>query len=163
MPNSYAVRIATLVPIALAVVLAVGCNTKTAPTPENYTQALNAYLLNHNGCLLPDAPRFPFETSDPAKTKQLDALVESQLLTRATEPSIHASRYTVTPIGASPARAATSSPMAGLPSEASAPQSFRALKRGSSRRMLIPMRPVAPISTVGMAVPVTLRCPRRSS
>jgi hypothetical protein len=100
MPNSHAVRIATLVPSALAVVLAAGCNSKTAPTPENYTQALNAYLLNHNDCLLPDAPRFPFETSEPGKTRQLDALVQTQLLTRATEPAIHASRYTVTPIGA---------------------------------------------------------------
>jgi hypothetical protein len=100
MPNSYAVRIATLVPLALIVVLAAGCNSKTAPTPENYTQALNTYLLTHGDCLLPDAPRFPFETSDPARTKQLDSLVESQLLTRATEPAIHASRYTVTPIGA---------------------------------------------------------------
>jgi hypothetical protein len=100
MPNSYAVRIATLVPLALIVVLAAGCNSKTAPTPENYTKALNIYLLTHGDCLLPDAPRFPFETSDPARTKQLDSLVESQLLTRATEPAIHASRYTVTPIGA---------------------------------------------------------------
>jgi hypothetical protein len=104
MPNSYAVRIANLVPLALTlvltVVLAAGCNSKTAPTPENFTQALNTYLLSHSDCLLPEAPRFPFETSDPAKTRQLDALVQAQLLTRATEPAIHASRYTVTPIGA---------------------------------------------------------------
>jgi hypothetical protein len=89
MPNSYAVRIANLVPLALTlvltVVLVVGCNSKTAPTPENFTQALNTYLLSHSDCLLPEAPRFPFETSDPAKTRQL---------------AIHASRYTVTPIGA---------------------------------------------------------------
>jgi len=100
MPNSYAVRIATLVSLALSVVLAAGCNSKTAPTPENYTQALNAYLLDHSDCLLPEAPRFPFETTDLAKTRQLDSLVQAQLLTRATEPAIHASRYTVTAIGA---------------------------------------------------------------
>jgi hypothetical protein len=100
MPNSRIVRIAALVPLALTLLLVAGCNSKTKPTPENFTQALNSYLLTHGDCLLPDAPRFPFETSDPAKTKQLDALVQSQLLTRATEPAIHASRYTVTPIGA---------------------------------------------------------------
>ncbi len=100
MPNHHSVRIVTLVPLALTVVLAVGCNSKTSPTPENYTQALNVYLGSHSDCLLPDAPRFPFETSEPTKTKQMDALVQSQLLTRATEPAIHVSRYTVTDVGA---------------------------------------------------------------
>ncbi len=69
MPNSHTVRIATLVPLALmAVLLVAGCNSKTSPTPENYTQALNAYLLAHSDCLLP-ATRFPLETSDPAKSQ----------------------------------------------------------------------------------------------
>jgi hypothetical protein len=100
MPNSYAARIATTATLAFSLALACGCNSKTSPTPENFTQAINTYLLAHTDCLLPEAPRFPFETSEPGKTKQLDSLVQSQLLTRATEPAIHASRYTVTPIGA---------------------------------------------------------------
>ena len=100
MPNSYAVRIATLVSLALSVVLAAGCNSKTAPTPENYTQALNAYLLDHSDCLLPEAPRFPFETTDSATMKQMDSLVNAHLLDRTVENSIHVSRYTVTTTGA---------------------------------------------------------------
>jgi len=100
MQNVHSSRIAALVSLAFVISLATGCNSKTAPTPENYTQALNAYLLTHTDCLLPDAPRFPFETSEPGKTRQLDALVKAQLLTSATEPAIHASRYTVTDAGA---------------------------------------------------------------
>lgn len=85
--------------VAFTLVLA-GCHSKTAPTPENFTATLNAYFPDHPDCLFPDAPRFPFETSDPVKTKQMDALVKAQLLTVAVEPSIHASRYTPTTTGA---------------------------------------------------------------
>jgi hypothetical protein len=77
-----------------------GCHSKTSATPENFIQALNAHLLDKPECLMPDAPRFPFETSDPLKTKQLNTLVKSQLLTVQEEMSIKVSRYTPTTIGA---------------------------------------------------------------
>jgi hypothetical protein len=76
-----------------------GCNSKNKPTPENFISTLNAYFLEHPDCLLVDT-RFPYETSDPAKTKQLNTLVKSQLLEVSVETAIHASRYTVTPTGA---------------------------------------------------------------
>lgn len=80
--------------------LASGCNTgKSAPTPANFTQAINNHFLDHTDCLFSDT-RFPFETTDPAKTKQMDSLVKALLLEKSEEMSIHASRYTVTPTGA---------------------------------------------------------------
>jgi hypothetical protein len=84
----------------LAVIaLASGCNTgKSAPTPANFTLAINNHFLDHPDCLFSDT-RFPFETSDPAKTKQMDSLVKSLLLDKSVESSIHVSRYTVTPAG----------------------------------------------------------------
>jgi hypothetical protein len=85
---------------ALALVtLASGCNTgKSAPTRANFTQAINNHFLDHPDCLFSDT-RFPFETSDPAKTKQMDSLVKSLLLDKSVESSIHVSRYTVAPAG----------------------------------------------------------------
>ncbi len=77
-----------------------GCHSKSAPTPENFTTALNAHFLDHPDCLLPDAPRFPFETSDPTQLKQMNALVAAQLLTAEEERDIHVSRFTTTPAGA---------------------------------------------------------------
>jgi hypothetical protein len=83
-----------------SVTLASGCNTgKSAPTPANFTLAINNHFLDHADCLFSDT-RFPFETSDPAKTKQMDTLVKSLLLDKSVESSIHVSRYTVTPAGA---------------------------------------------------------------
>jgi hypothetical protein len=82
------------------VTLASGCNSgKSAPTPANFTQAINNHFLDHADCLLPDT-RFPFETTDPVKTKQLDSLVKDHLLDKTVESSIHVSRYTVTTTGA---------------------------------------------------------------
>ncbi len=81
-----------------ALVISSGCNSETSPTPENFTKALNTYFLEHPDCLLVDM-RFPYETSDPAKTKQLNTLVKSQLLDVSVETAIHASRYTVTAAG----------------------------------------------------------------
>jgi hypothetical protein len=78
----------------------IGCHSVTAPTPENFTAALNAHFLDHPDCLFPESPRFPFETTDPAKTKQMNALVAAQLLTVHEEFDIHASRYTPTEAGA---------------------------------------------------------------
>jgi hypothetical protein len=79
--------------------LAAGCNTgKSAPTPANFTLAINNHFLDHPDCLFSDI-RFPFETSDPATTKQMDSLVKSLLLEKTVESSIHVSRYTVAPAG----------------------------------------------------------------
>ena len=93
---------ASLARAATAVVLvalAAGCNTgKSAPTPANFKLAINNHFLDHPDCLFSDT-RFPFETSDPAKTKQMDTLVKSLLLDKTVESSIHVSRYTVAPAG----------------------------------------------------------------
>ena len=79
--------------------LASGCNTgKAAPTPANFTLAINNHFLDHADCLFSDT-RFPLETSDPVKTKQIDTLVKSLLLDKSVESSIHVSRYTVAPAG----------------------------------------------------------------
>jgi hypothetical protein len=81
------------------VTLVSGCNTgKSAPTPANFTLAINNHFLDHPDCLFADT-RFPFETSDPEKTKQMDTLVKSLLLDKSFESSIRVSRYTVTPAG----------------------------------------------------------------
>ena len=49
---------------------------------------------------LPRRAHFPLETTDPAKTKQLNTLVDAKLLDVAVERDIHASRYTPTAMGA---------------------------------------------------------------
>lgn len=81
------------------VTLTSGCTTgKSAPNPANFTLAINKHFLDHPDCLLSDG-RFPFETSDPAKTRQMDTLVKSLLLAKTYESSIRVSRYTVAPAG----------------------------------------------------------------
>jgi hypothetical protein len=85
--------------LSLALLTTLACDTRSKPTPANYTTALNAYLYDRHECLLPDA-RFPYETSDPADLKRMDTLVAAQLLTVSREPAIHVSRYTPTDIGA---------------------------------------------------------------
>jgi hypothetical protein len=92
------------VPLALAVLfacsLASGCNTgKSAPTPTNFTHAINNHFLDHTDCLFSDT-RFPFETGDPVKTKQMDSLAKALLLDKSYEASVRVSRYTITPAGA---------------------------------------------------------------
>jgi len=83
----------------LTLVFAFGCNTgKSAPTPASFTLAINNHFLDHADCLLSDT-RFPFETTDPATTKQMDSLVKALLLDKTVEMSIHVSRYTVAPAG----------------------------------------------------------------
>ena len=85
----------------LLLLSAAGCKTKASPTPENFTKTIDAYYLERSECLFPDPPRFPYETGDPEKTKQLDSLVKAQLLTVAKEMGgLHASRYTPTVTGA---------------------------------------------------------------
>ena len=94
-PASPALAVAALAFLALAS----GCNSgKSAPTPANFTLAINNHFLDHPDCLFSDT-RFPFETSDPAKTKQMDSLVKSLLLEKSVESSIRVSRYSVTPAG----------------------------------------------------------------
>ncbi len=82
------------------VTLASGCNSgKSAPTPANFAQAINNHFIDHSDCLFSDT-RFPFETSDPEKTRQMDALANAHLLDKSVETSIHVSRYTVSTTGA---------------------------------------------------------------
>ncbi|WP_353067231.1 hypothetical protein RBB77_10540 [Tunturibacter psychrotolerans] len=77
-----------------------GCNDtgKAAATPANFTIGINNHYLDHPECLFTDT-RFPFETGDAEKTKQMDTLVKSLLLEKSVETSIHVSRYTVATAG----------------------------------------------------------------
>lgn len=75
-----------------------GCNSKTKPTNENFTEALNHYFSEHSDCLLSNT-RFPYETSDPAEIKKFNSLVKAQLLEVHDEPAIHVSRFTVSDVG----------------------------------------------------------------
>jgi len=86
--------------LAAALLPLAACNSKSSATPQNFITGLNAHFVDHPECLFPDPPRFPYETTDPAKTKQMDALVDAQLLTVEVERDIHASRYTPTEAGA---------------------------------------------------------------
>ncbi len=86
--------------LGAGLVIPAGCDSKTAATPKNYTATLNAWLVERPDCLFPESPRFPLETSDPIKTKQMDSLIGAQLLTKQMEPAIHVSRYTPTVPGA---------------------------------------------------------------
>jgi hypothetical protein len=99
-PRNHLPRFRALLAIASLLLATAGCNSKTAPTPENFIAGLNAHFLDHPECLFPDSPRFPYETTDPTKTKQLNTLVTNQLLTVDEERDLHASRYTPTPTGA---------------------------------------------------------------
>ncbi len=76
------------------------CNSKTKPTPENYLATINAYYPDHSDCLLDGSITFPYETSNPEKTRQMDALVAAQIAAVSREPAIKVSRYTLTPAGA---------------------------------------------------------------
>jgi hypothetical protein len=79
---------------------ATGCTSgKSAPNSANFIQALNKHFLDHTDCLFSDI-RFPYETSDREKTRQMDTLVKVLLLDKSEEMSIHASRYTPTATGA---------------------------------------------------------------
>ena len=83
-----------------ALLLFAGCNnSKTRPTNENYIHTLNAYFLDHSDCLLDGAMTFPLETSDPVKTRQMNALAKAQIVEAHSEPAIHVSRYILTEEG----------------------------------------------------------------
>jgi hypothetical protein len=90
----------TLLACGVFLFAAAGCHSKTAATPANFIAALDAYFLEHPDCLFPQSPRFPYEASDPAETRQMNALAGEQMLTAEEEPSIHVSRYTPTDAGA---------------------------------------------------------------
>lgn len=98
-PTTRTAKTAILRFVLVALILtASGCNSKVKPTPENFTAALNAWFGEHPDCLLSNL-RLPYETSDPAETKQLNSLVKAQLLEVHVESSIHVSRFTVSPTG----------------------------------------------------------------
>jgi len=86
--------------LTLASLVFTGCNNtgKAAATAANFTIGINNHYLDHPECLFTDT-RFPFETSDAEKTKQMDTLVKNLLLEKSVETSIHVSRYTVAPAG----------------------------------------------------------------
>ncbi|HWB33260.1 MAG TPA: hypothetical protein VG714_08820 [Acidobacteriaceae bacterium] len=84
---------------ALLLLPLTGCHSGTDPTPENFIAGLNAYFAEHPDCLFPDPPSFPYETADAEKTRQMDALVTSKLLTVARAPKLHVSRYMLTDAG----------------------------------------------------------------
>jgi len=86
----------TILTIILLPLLA--CNSKTKATPENFTQTLNAYFQDRSECLL-SGVHFPYATSDPTMTKQLNTLVKSQLLESSYESAVRTTRYTVTKTG----------------------------------------------------------------
>ena len=85
--------------LALTALVAAGCKSASAPTPENFSKGIAKYLLDHPDCLYQTALRFPYETSNSAEIKQLDTLVSSKLLNHETEPAIHVTRYTVSDYG----------------------------------------------------------------
>lgn len=88
--------------LTLAILLllpTIGCNKKSAPTPENYIKGLNSYFTDRSECLLPNT-RFPYETTDPAEIKRMETLVASQLLEVSRENAIKVSRYVPTTLGA---------------------------------------------------------------
>jgi len=76
----------------------IGCHSKSAPTSENFIEGLNKHFIDHPDCLLSNI-HFPYETTDPKETAQMDTLVKSQLLDKSVESAIHVSRYTVTTVG----------------------------------------------------------------
>lgn len=94
------VRYSVTAAVMLAFLFApIGCSSsKSRPTPENFTAGLNKHFLEHPDCLLENT-RFPLETTDRNKTKQMDSLVKALLLEKTEEMSIHASRYTVATSG----------------------------------------------------------------
>lgn len=95
-----AAKPARLIRITLAAVLALtlGCNSKTKATPDNFAQTLNAYFQERSECLF-SGVHFPYATSDPAVTKQMNTLVKSQMLESSYETAVRTTRYTVARAG----------------------------------------------------------------
>ncbi len=76
-----------------------GCSSKTKATSENFTQAINTYFQDRSECLFSNI-RFPYATSDPDVTKQMNTLVKAHLLDSSYESAVKTTRYTVTTTGA---------------------------------------------------------------
>jgi hypothetical protein len=85
--------------VLMAFLSALGCNSKTKATPDNFTKTLDSYFQEHSECLL-SGVHFPYATSDPAVTKQLNTLVKAQLLESSYESAVRTTRYTATKTGA---------------------------------------------------------------
>lgn len=89
--------------------LMAGCQSKTAPTKENFTLALNAYYANHDDCLFPGGLRFPYEVSAKgeagaggssiASAKGMDTLMDAGMLTRFEDKTLKVNRYSLTAAG----------------------------------------------------------------
>ena len=83
----------------LAIAFTSGCNSgKSAHTPDNFTLAIINHFLDRPDCLFSDT-RFPYETTDSARMKQMDSLVDAHLLDRSVENRIHVARYTIATAG----------------------------------------------------------------
>jgi hypothetical protein len=85
-----------------------GCQSKTAPTKENYTAALNIYYASHDDCLFPGGLRFPFSVSakpgavtdsSTVSVKSLETLKDAGMLERTEDKDLHVNRYTLTTAG----------------------------------------------------------------
>ena len=99
-PNRSATKLPHIILIGLAAVLALtsGCNSKTKATPANFSQTLNTYFQDRSECLF-SGVHFPYATSDPAVTKQMNTLVKSQMLESSYETAVRTTRYTVARAG----------------------------------------------------------------
>jgi hypothetical protein len=85
-------------------IFALGCNSNTQPTSENFTKGLNAYYAGHDDCLFPHSLRFPYEVSPGAEEKkqaaQMEALTEAGLLKQKEgDKSLGVHVYILTPVG----------------------------------------------------------------
>jgi len=87
--------------VALGAVLALigGCSSANKPTPENFTNTLNAYYADHNDCLFPQGHTFPYEVAPSPTAKQdkaeMDALTDAGMLTRLEDRDMHVDRYSL--------------------------------------------------------------------
>jgi hypothetical protein len=99
-PNRSAVKFARPIRIGMVAILTLtlGCNSKTKPTSANFTQTLNSYFQARSECLF-SGVHFPYATSDPAVTKQMNTLVKSQMLESSYETAVRTTRYTVARAG----------------------------------------------------------------
>jgi hypothetical protein len=78
--------------------LTAGCNSKAKPTEANFSQTINAFYTSHPECLFAGV-RFPYATSDPTETKQMNTLVKSLLLESSYETAVKTTRYTIARAG----------------------------------------------------------------
>jgi hypothetical protein len=92
------IRTAGLTAGLTLMVIATGCNSKAKPTDANFSQTINSYYTEHPECLF-SGVRFPYATSDPAETKQMNTLVKSLLLESSYESAVKTTRYTIARAG----------------------------------------------------------------